>query len=250
MSDINVGLPIRTENAGDAIVKIADATTPSKQLTVNSDGSINAVVSATDLDIRNLLFATDKVDASGSVIALDAPTLTALESITVQNGAGASAVNIQDGGNSITVDAVDLDMRNLSASQDNVAISDGTDSLAINTDGSINVRVLDNTPGTSITDYNTVANVAGGATSTHTYTSIGNFYLTQVEASGSGKLKIEIQVNSLTRFVQFNSPANPNMSVVLSQPILVTSGQTVTVIRTNRENQSQDVYSSISGYNQ
>jgi hypothetical protein len=37
-------------------------------------------------------------------VALDSATLTALESITVQNGSGASAVNIQDGGNTITVD--------------------------------------------------------------------------------------------------------------------------------------------------
>jgi hypothetical protein len=37
-------------------------------------------------------------------VALDSATLTALENITVQNGAGAAAVNIQDGGNSITVD--------------------------------------------------------------------------------------------------------------------------------------------------
>jgi hypothetical protein len=40
---------------------------------------------------------------SGTV-ALDSTSLSALESITVQNAAGASAVNIQDGGNSITVD--------------------------------------------------------------------------------------------------------------------------------------------------
>jgi len=37
-------------------------------------------------------------------VELGATTLSALESITVQNGTGASAVNIQDGGNSITVD--------------------------------------------------------------------------------------------------------------------------------------------------
>lgn len=48
-------------------------------------------------------------------------------------------INIADGGNSITVDAVDFDIRNLSASQDNVAISDGTDTLGINADGSINI---------------------------------------------------------------------------------------------------------------
>lgn len=39
---------------------------------------------------------------------------------------------------SVTVTATDLDIRDLSASQDNVAISDGTDTLAVNADGSIN----------------------------------------------------------------------------------------------------------------
>jgi phage baseplate assembly protein gpV len=318
MSDYNSSLPVRTEAAGDVIIKVADATTPSQQLAVeadgsinvnfapgaeikitdgtddlaiNADGSINTIVSATNLDIRDLafatdkvdvsgssvsvsgsvtvsdgggsltvdavnldirdlVFATDKVDVSGSSIALDAPTLAALESVTVQNGAGASAVNIQDGGNSITVDANNLDIRDLTHVSDSVKIGDGTDFLAVNTDGSINVKISDSSPGTAITSYNTVASVAGGANSTHTYTSTGNFYLTQVEASGSGKLKIEIQVNGTTRFVQFNSTSNPNMSIQLSQPILATSGQTVTVIRTNRENQSQDVYSTISGYNE
>jgi hypothetical protein len=67
-------------------------------------------------------FTGIKVDASGvlaiqdnggsitvdGTVALDSATLTALENITVQNGAGAAAVNIQDGGNSITVDATSL----------------------------------------------------------------------------------------------------------------------------------------------
>lgn len=41
-------------------------------------------------------------------VALDSASLAALESVTVQNGAGGSAVNIQDGGNSITVDTAQL----------------------------------------------------------------------------------------------------------------------------------------------
>lgn len=90
-------------------------------------------VSATNLDIRDLVFATDKVDVSGSSVSitgtvgvtqstspwtvdgtveLGATSLSALESITVQNGSGASAVNIQDGGNSITVDFIDPDLAN------------------------------------------------------------------------------------------------------------------------------------------
>lgn len=51
-----------------------------------ADGGNSITVDAVDLDIRNLVFATDTVDASGSVVALDAGTLAALENITVTQG--------------------------------------------------------------------------------------------------------------------------------------------------------------------
>lgn len=88
-------------------------------------------VQSTDLDIRNLTFLSDKVDASGSSVSVSnfpatqavsgtveigATSLAALESITVQNAAGASAVNIQDGGNSITVDGT-VNVGNFPATQ-------------------------------------------------------------------------------------------------------------------------------------
>jgi hypothetical protein len=59
-------------------------------------------VTATDLDVRNLVFATDKVDASGTT--LGANSGVDVGDVTINNAAGASAVNIQDGGNTITVD--------------------------------------------------------------------------------------------------------------------------------------------------
>jgi hypothetical protein len=234
MADYDSSLPVRTENAGDVISKIADATTPSQQLKVEADGSINVnvenpsiVVTATDLDIRDLVFATDKVDASGSVVALDAPSLAALESITVQNGAGAAAVNIQDGGNSITVDAADLDIRDLTHVSDSVKVGDGTDFLAVNADGSINATVsatnldirdlvaatdsvsahlfdeagvafsssnplpvsLVDGAGTEINNYDTSAAIAGGASDNHDYAVTGDFLFKRVLASASGKMK-------------------------------------------------------------
>lgn len=85
------------------------------------DGGNSITVDAADLDIRNLSFAIDKVDVSGSEITLDPATISALGNVEVTNGAGSAAVNIQDGGNSITVDAVNLDIRDLSASTDTVA---------------------------------------------------------------------------------------------------------------------------------
>lgn len=319
MSDYNSSLPIRTENNGDAAVKIVDGTITSQALAVaadgsiavtdngasltvdalnldirdlsasqdnvaisdgtdtlavNADGSINAVVTATNLDIRDLVFATDKVDVSGSTVALDAPTLAALESITVQNGAGASAVNIQDGGNSITVDATDLDIRDLSHAQDSVKVGDGTDFLAINADGSVNSNIRDasgaafsalnplpvtvtlDNAGDEINDYNTAAAVAAAGTSNHDYTvtALKTLILTQINASGSGKMKIEVQVETAagsgvfnTKFVQFNSAADTNMNIELKSPIQVVAGARVRVIRTNRDLLAQDLYSTISG---
>ncbi len=63
----------------------------------------NVTVSATDLDIRDLTFATDKVDASGSEVSLDAATLAALETVTVT--------------------ATDLDIRNLLFATDKVDVT-------------------------------------------------------------------------------------------------------------------------------
>ena len=88
------------------------------------------VVSATDLDIRDLVFATDKVDVSGSEVSLDATTLAALENITVTQGT--SPWVIGDGGGSITIDAVDLDIRDLTHVSDSVRLGDGS---AFITDG-------------------------------------------------------------------------------------------------------------------
>lgn len=305
MSDFDSSLPVRTENDGDVVVKISDSATPSQQLKVEADGSINVnatstnldirdlvfatdkvdvsgsevsldaatlaalediTVSATDLDIRDLVFATDKVDVSGSEVSLDATTLAALESITVQNAAGAAAVNIQDGGNTITVDGtVELGATTLAALEtitvdqgapntiDNAwttSITDGTDSLGVNTDGSINVVVIDGTPGTPINDHYMAIALAAAATSNHDYTVPAGetFYLNQIEAAGSGKLKIEVYVNSVMKFVQFSSTANTNMSIHIDNPIVATAGQVVRVARVNKDMQAQDVYSTISGY--
>jgi hypothetical protein len=100
-ADGSVDANVVVSASGGDNIAISDGT---NTLDINSDGSIN--VKATDLDIRNLTFATDKVDVSGS---------------------------------SVSVTASDLDIRNLSALQDNVAISDGSNTLAINLDGSLNV---------------------------------------------------------------------------------------------------------------
>ena len=65
-----------------------------------SDGGGSLTVDAVDFDIRNLAFATDGVDVSGSEVSLDAATLAALENVVVS--------------------ATDLDIRDLDAASDSV----------------------------------------------------------------------------------------------------------------------------------
>lgn len=118
--DVNVVAGVNVEvdlSHVDDSVKIGDGT---DFLEVNTDGSINAVVSATDLDIRDLAYASD------SVTAHQGGTWT-IDSIT----------------NAVTVSATDLDIRDLSAASDSVDswLSDGAGNAIGSTAGSLDVNI-------------------------------------------------------------------------------------------------------------
>jgi hypothetical protein len=113
--------------------------------------------------------------------------------------------------------------------------------------------------GTSVNDYNTAAALAAAGTSNHDYTvtALKTLHLGQIHAAASGKLKIEVQVESgvatgsfATKFVGFNSTANPDVDLSLAAPIQVAAGVRVRVIRTNNDKAAMDVYSTISGHEQ
>lgn len=136
-------------------------------------------------------------------------------------------------------------------------VTDGTDTLAVNTDGSINVVIADATPGTPVNDYKRAIGIAAGASDNHDYTvtALKTLYLNQIESTGSGKAKMEVTVETAvasgtftTRFAQFNSTSNPNMVIHLDNPIPVAAGVRVRVIMTNKDLVAQDMYSTISGY--
>lgn len=84
-------------------VTVTDGSGP---ITVDGTVSISGTVGVTQSTSPWVVSGTVTSNQGTSpwVTSLDATTLAALESITVQNPGGASAVNIQDGGNSITVD--------------------------------------------------------------------------------------------------------------------------------------------------
>ena len=94
-------------------------------------------VTATDLDIRDLDSATDSVSAVQSGVW----NVGINGDVNVTQGT--SPWIIGDGGNSITVDAVDLDIRDLTAVSDSVAawLSDGSGNAITSTAGALDVNL-------------------------------------------------------------------------------------------------------------
>ena len=76
------------------------------------------------LDLANT--SLDNIEASTSSIDNKMVDGNDIGDVTVNNGAGNEAVNIQDGGNSITIDADDLDIRPLDKAQDNIEVCQDT----------------------------------------------------------------------------------------------------------------------------
>ena len=247
--------------------------------------TVDGTVAATQSGVWNIGTVTTltgitndvNIADGGNSITIDNATLavvgggteaTALR-VTIANDS-TGLLSVDDNGGSLTVDgtvavssvagnvtvvATDLDIRNLSASQDNVAISDGTDTLAVNTDGSINVNIVSGVITGEVHDYDTAAAVASDSTDNHDYTVTGTtFLLRSVIVSGSGNVKAEIQTGALasltTKAVLFLTGRQGDTKQLFFDPpieVPVTSTGTVRIIRTNRQGAATDLYSTIIG---
>lgn len=292
MSDYNSSLPVRTENPGDVIAKIADANTPSQQLAVDASGAIIAkmeasngdaltatgtsldvnvtnatlTVVATDLDIRDLSSATDSVEAiQDTHDDLNGNMTIQVADVDVSD---ANPVPISDAGGSITVDGtVTANQGGAPWSQNLTQINGSTVSVTNPlpsrlSDGAAYYSDTNPVPvkitfeGSNVQDYKDAAAIASGASDNHDYTVTAGktLILTQIESSASGKAKMVLAIETgvgtgtfTTKVVQFNSTAEPNMSLIIQNPISVAAGVKVRVTMSNRDLLAQDLYSTIIG---
>ncbi|MCK5295263.1 MAG: hypothetical protein KAJ75_00105 [Alphaproteobacteria bacterium] len=136
----------------------------------------------------------------------------------------------------------------------NVKDTDG-DELAVNPDGSINVNQVSTTVGTDVHEYATSAAVAVDTPTDvvdYTVTTAKTLLLKSVQATGSGKCKVEVKAGTpaseATVAVFFVSTANGFGELTFPQPIEVVGDDKVLVTVTNIENaQAQDLYAYING---
>jgi adhesin HecA-like repeat protein len=259
----DAGIPCIAKNAsGDAVILPVPLPITDNGGSLTVDGSVSITgdvnVTATDLDIRNLAFATDTVDVSGSDVSITGDVNVTATDLDIRNLAFATdTVDVSGSAVSITGDvnvtATDLDIRNLTHASDSVKIGDGTDFLAVNTDGSINVNVVPG--GTKILDYQTSATVSVNNEVLHFYvvTDTLTFEGLKVLVGARGAVKVRVGLSSngtsitAVKFVYFQDPKE-NIDHDISNLVLLGDGTAAIAIGiTNLDGQTSDVYSTLQG---
>jgi hypothetical protein len=215
MADYDSSLPVRTETAGDVDIFISDATTSTQKLQVNADGS-----------------------AEVNQKKLDATT----DNVAISDGTNSATVNVSG---QLLVKDDDLDASTDSV-QANLKDGSGNDYTASNP---LPVVFTPDGAGDEIVDFNTSAAVAKDASVNHDYTvSVGKSFIgEEAWVSGSGKLKVELLINGATSWVGFNSTSNPNVRIPLEKMAKAGATEVIRFTITNRDNQAQDVYSTLTG---
>lgn len=251
MSDYNSSLPVRSEADGTderLHAKIVDGTTPSQRATVDTDGNLHIENHAnnpagTDTVLKVSEQGSPNTDGFYNVSNNSIPSSSALVAHT-RAASPASTDQIQriTAITSSTVHALDISLH---------------DELGNAYSESNPLHVTFSEDGTSVNDYNTSAALAAAGTSNHDYTVTAGktLHLSQIYASASGKLKIEVQIESgvatnvfASKFVGFNSTAETNILIPVGENIFIAAGVRVRIIRTNKDKQAEDVYSTISGH--
>jgi hypothetical protein len=253
MADYNSGLPVRSEADGTderLHVKVVDGTTPSRRMTVDAD--LNAHVEMHGNDPAG----TDRVVRTSEAGALTPDGVYNATTNTKPGNSGMIAhTRSASPGDSTQNKRVTSVTGSGNREALDVAITD-ENGAPFTESNPLPVTFVDS-EGNEINNYNTSASLAALGSSNHDYTVTvaKTLKLSQIWAAGSGKLKVEVQIETgaatgvfNTVFVGFNSTSMPNIKVPVNENVTVAAGVRVRVIRTNRDLQPQDVYSTISGH--
>jgi len=252
MADYDSSLPVRTEGDADERLqcKIVDYTTVSQAMEVDTDNNAHVEVHGNKADdasdVALVLSETGRVNPDGLYEADDnsKPAHTGLIVHTRQTTPADShqtkRITGVQGTNDDTHHCMDVSLHD-----------ENGDEYSL--DNPLPIQIKASAPGSEVQDFKHATAIAKDASDTHTYTvTVGKtLTLEKIQASGSGKMRVEVKHgtsgSTVTTLVLFNSTANPNVEYEFAEPIQVVAADVVEVIITNLDNQAQDLYSLIEG---
>jgi hypothetical protein len=250
---------IAKDNTGDYALLSVDAS--GNMLIAGSvaiSGSVT--VTATDLDIRNLAFATDTVDVSGSAVTVSATNLDirdlthASDSVKIGDGTNFAAINASG---ELAIDMVAQSATGSAVPAQAVMVggTDGTNLRALKTDstGQLQVVVVSESAPTKVVYYSTSSALAASTATTHDYvvTNAATFKGKKVLAAGLEAIKVRVGTYNGTTFTpKFACFAQPGQALEIDICQLELLGDGTDAIRveiTNLGGDASDVYSTIQG---
>lgn len=165
---------------------------------------------------------------------------------------GSVNVRLSDGTDALAINADGSVNTVASHTTSSTKVGDGTDFLAINADGSINV-VASLNDGAEVVDYGTSAAVAAAASANFDYvvTDTKTFKGSFVTVGARGACKVEIGTWNGTTFtplkVVFQAPAENNPIAIPSVKLLGDATAAIRVTVTNQDKAASDLYCTIEG---
>lgn len=256
MSDINSALPIRSEADGAdqrVQVKIVDKTSPgSQQMIVDSDSNAHVEIHGNDpagvdrvqrLSELGAVTPDGVYDVANNTIPGNVGMIAAQRATSPGDTDQVKRLTAIQGTALDTVHALDIAMHDENGD-------------AFSASNPLPVTSVDS-EGDEVNDYNTASAIAAAASSNHDYTVTAAkvLKLTGIHASGSGRMKIVVSIETGvgtdlfdTKFVRFTNASELNEFIDIQEPIDVAAGVRVRVARTNRDLLAQDLYSTICGH--
>ena len=255
MSDYNSSLPVRSEADIDERVqtKIVDASNPNtQQLEIDTDSNAHVEVHGNQPtsgdDVALQLSEEGRVNGRGDYNASDNTKPASVGLVAHERNASKAETHqvkrVSAVDSSVNTDVTALD----------VAIRDESGN-PYTSNNPLPVS-FEESEGDEITDFDQSSSVAKDASVNHDYTVSASrtLIVDDILCSASGKARFEVQVESgvgtgvfNTIAVVFNSTANPNAPIQTTKKIKVGAGVIIRIIKTNRDNQAQDLYTTIFG---
>jgi hypothetical protein len=216
-----------------------------------SDGTTEISVTGTSLDVNltnaSIEVTSNQLDIDDLVAGINSGEDNVLIfANTSKDGTGTDYVPLVDADGHLQMDVLTHAFTNTNAipiSKDNDANSETNPIFVKVTDTSVS--------GVEIQDFNQAVDVGAGLTDNHDYTVVNTTMLvSSVIVSASGNAKFEIQVDNgagyISKAVGFLTGREGDTKQVEFKPALEAT-TSVRIIRTNRQNQAQDLYSTIIG---